>query len=108
MQDRAQLRDELTASLERVPVDPVNPCPRCGSESRVHRDAERIESTERVCSKADCRKVQPAPTEQPSINGSPRFPCAECGRETKEHRGPVFKPSAERICTNAECGEIFG
>jgi predicted RNA-binding Zn-ribbon protein involved in translation (DUF1610 family) len=107
--DDAQATDGLEATIEAVAVPPQHPCPDCGSESSPHGEPEWHDEGERICSSAECRKVQPAPAEverKHSGDESPRFPCAECGRETKVHRsGRVMAQSSDRVCLG--CRKVF-
>lgn len=109
--DRAQVSDAISVSLEAVPVAPVYPCPNCGAESREHGEAPRHDESQRICSSAPCRKIQPAPEENAGkLNADGvfiRFPCAECGKETKLYQSGRAGVTAQRVCSNATCRNIF-
>lgn len=110
--DRAHMTDAVLASLEVEAVPAQFPCPTCGAESRSHGEAPRYDESERICSSALCRKVQPSPPE--NVTGKLtadgvfiRFACAECGKETKLYRSGRAGDAAERVCSNAACRNIF-
>jgi hypothetical protein len=103
--DRTHMTDGISASLEAEVVPPSYPCPKCGAESRPHGEGPRHDESERICSAATCRKVQPAPKEV--IGGAARFPCAACGRETKQYRSGRAGQPTERVCSNTSCRNIF-
>lgn len=104
--------DAVSASLEVEAVPPSFPCPKCGAESREHGQAPQHDESERICSAAMCREVQPAPEENVTgkLNADNvfiRYPCAKCGRETKPYRSGRAGRSAQRVCSSASCRKIF-
>lgn len=106
--DHTQIVDSIQVSLEKVPTDPIFPCPKCDSETKQHGEAPRETSGERICSSAICRKVQPE-IEQTlkEINGRiVRFPCRVCGCETKIHKDGRIDVVKARICSNKSCKYI--
>lgn len=108
--DRPHMTDGIAASLEAVPVAPAFPCPKCGAESRSHGEAPRHDESERICSGALCREVQPCPEEVARVSESdsrPRFPCMACGRETKLHKAGRSGVSIARVCSVSNCRHIF-
>lgn len=110
--DRAHMTDAVSASLEVEAVPAQFPCPKCGAESRPHGQAPQHDESQRICSSALCRKVQPSPAE--NVTGKLtadgvfiRFPCAACGKETKLYRSGRAGAATERVCSNASCRNIF-
>lgn len=106
------MTDAVSASLEVEAVPARFPCPKCGAESREHGQASQHDESERICSSALCRKVQPSPAE--NVTGKLtadgvfiRFPCAACGKETKLYRSGRAAAATERVCSNASCRNIF-
>lgn len=108
--DNAHVQDVLSAGLTHVRTEPIYPCPDCGAETRVHGEAPRETSTERICSSATCKMIQPAMTEVQRVTPNdqrPRFPCAGCGRETKVHKSGRTGETTKRICVRPSCQRII-
>lgn len=108
--DRTHMMDGVSASLEADPVPPKFPCPECGSESREYGEAERHDESQRICSSAVCREVQPAPKEVEvgvADEYGARFPCAKCGKETKVYQSGKIDTPRQRVCSNATCKNVF-
>lgn len=107
--DNVETPDQILVSIETTPKDPVYPCPKCGSETKLHGEPELHNTEERICSSDLCRTIQSGIKEElKMINGRvTRFACRTCGHETKIYKDGKKHLVETRICSNPNCLNII-